>query len=208
MPSASIEVRFDLGPDGASSSRRGPARPREAGYQRPLAVSARHAAAGIPLFGVCLGHQAIGEAFGGKVIRADRPHAWQDHHGRSHGGPTFFPGPPPRRSRRCDITRWWLRAQGLPAGARGHRMVRPIARQAPRSWGFPHRSLPVYGVQFHPESGRHGPRKADPGPTSSPPLPLGADRGLWAPAPDGACRINVTNRWPSREAVARPGARV
>src|SRR6476646_5231277 len=69
----------------------GPCTPREAGISVPLVCAA--AQAGVPLLGVCLGHQAIGEAFGGRVVRADRLM-----HGKStmvaHNGHALFEGLP------------------------------------------------------------------------------------------------------------------
>jgi anthranilate synthase/aminodeoxychorismate synthase-like glutamine amidotransferase len=124
----------------------GPCTPAEAG----ISVSLVRAAAGvIPLLGVCLGHQAIGEAFGGRVVRADRLM-----HGKTtmvaHTGHPLFrdvPSPvevmryhslvvaPERLPRELQVTAW---SSDRPPGEE----IMAIA----------HRSLPVYGVQFHPES--------------------------------------------------------
>jgi anthranilate synthase component 2 len=129
----------------------GPRTPREAGISVPLVRAA--ARARIPLLGVCLGHQAIGEAFGGRTVRGRRP---------VHGRAT------PVRHR----GRGWL--AGLPSpflAARYHSLVvddrtRPeVLEVTARSGdGLPmalrHRTLPIEGVQFHPESflTPHGPR--------------------------------------------------
>jgi anthranilate synthase/aminodeoxychorismate synthase-like glutamine amidotransferase len=125
----------------------GPCTPREAGISVPLVRAA--AAAGIPLLGVCLGHQAIGEAFGGQVVRAERLM-----HGKTtmvtHTGHPMFAGlPSPFEA---------MRYHSLvvsPAGLPGELEV--TAWSADRAPGqeimaLCHRSLPIYGVQFHPES--------------------------------------------------------
>ena len=125
----------------------GPCTPREAGISVPLVRAA--AAAGVPLLGVCLGHQSIGEAFGGRVVRAERLM-----HGKTtmvaHSGHPVFEGlPSPFEAMRyhslvvspeafpaeLEITAW--SADRTP----GHEIM-----------GLSHRSLPIYGVQFHPES--------------------------------------------------------
>ncbi len=125
----------------------GPCTPREAGISVALVRAA--AASGIPLLGVCLGHQAIGEAFGGDVVRADRLM-----HGKTtmvaHAGDPVFAGlPSPFEAMRyhslvvapgtlpdeLEITAW-----SADRPARSEIM------------GVRHRSLPVVGVQFHPES--------------------------------------------------------
>jgi anthranilate synthase component II len=125
----------------------GPCTPREAGISVPLVIAA--AEAGVPLLGVCLGHQAIGQAFGGRVVRAERLM-----HGKTtmvvHTGSELFDGiPSPLEVMRyhslvvapeempdaLEVTAW---SSDRPAGT--------------EVMALRHRTLPVYGVQFHPES--------------------------------------------------------
>ena len=124
----------------------GPCTPREAGISVPLV---RAAAGRVPLLGVCLGHQSIGEAFGGQVVRADRLM-----HGKTtmvaHTGHPLFRGVPER----FEAMRYHslvVAPDGLPAE------LEVTAWSSDRAPGTEimalcHRSLPVYGVQFHPES--------------------------------------------------------
>jgi len=120
----------------------GPCTPTEAGISLD---AIRTFAPELPVLGVCLGHQAIGQAFGGKVIRAKVPI-----HGKTslieHDGSGVFRGLP----------------SPLEAG-RYHSLVverKTLPRDLlPCAWtstgeimGLRHRTLPVYGVQFHPES--------------------------------------------------------
>jgi anthranilate synthase component 2 len=120
----------------------GPCTPNEAGISVP---SIKHFAGKVPILGVCLGHQSIGQAFGGKIV-----HAKQLMHGKTsaihHRGSSVF--------------------RGLPAdfqATRYHSLV--IERESlpdcleVTAWtddgeimGVRHKTLPIEGVQFHPES--------------------------------------------------------
>jgi anthranilate synthase component II len=125
----------------------GPCTPREAGISVPLARGA--AAAGVPLLGVCLGHQAIGEAFGGRVVRADR---------LMHGKTTMVAHN--RHALFADLTSPFeaMRYHSLvvaPTGLPSELEVTAWSSDRPAGseiMALCHRELPVYGVQFHPES--------------------------------------------------------
>jgi anthranilate synthase/aminodeoxychorismate synthase-like glutamine amidotransferase len=124
----------------------GPCTPGEAGILVPLI---RHMAGKAPILGVCLGHQAIGEAFGGQVVRAS--HLM---HGKTspvtHDGKGIFAG----LASPLTCTRYHsliVAEESLP----GELMVTartPEASGASVIMGLRHRSLPIEGVQFHPES--------------------------------------------------------
>jgi anthranilate synthase/aminodeoxychorismate synthase-like glutamine amidotransferase len=141
----SVEGALALGPEAIVISP-GPCTPGQAG----ISVELIRAAAGhVPILGVCLGHQAIGEAFGGKVVRAERLM-----HGKTtlvvHSGHPLFRDiasplevmryhslvvSPEKLPADLEITAW---SQDRPPGS--------------EIMALCHRSLPVYGVQFHPES--------------------------------------------------------
>ena len=124
----------------------GPCTPREAGISVELI---RHFAGKVPLLGVCLGHQAIGEAFGGKVVRAKNLM-----HGKTsqveHDGKTIFQGlPSPMTATRYHSL--IVEDKSLPAEFE----VSAYANERDGSrviMGLRHRRFPVEGVQFHPES--------------------------------------------------------
>jgi anthranilate synthase component 2 len=125
----------------------GPCTPREAGISVPLVRAA--AAAGVPLLGVCLGHQSIGEAFGGRVVRADRLM-----HGKTtmvaHEPHPLFGGLPSP----FEVMRYHSLVVA-PSGLPDELEVTAWSDDRPaRSeiMALCHRELPVYGVQFHPES--------------------------------------------------------
>lgn len=120
----------------------GPCTPDQAGVSCDVV---REMAATVPLLGVCLGHQAIAAALGGKIIRAQEPV-----HGRTamikHDGTRLFAGlPNPLRATRYHslIVDEATLPKELVITARTLDGV-PMAMQ--------HREWPVYGVQFHPES--------------------------------------------------------
>jgi len=120
----------------------GPCSPTEAG----ISVAAIQRLAGeLPILGVCLGHQSIGQAFGGRIVRADRLM-----HGKTspvlHDGRELFAG----LSNPFDATRYHsllVERQSLPD------CLEVTAWTAEGEiMGMRHRELPVWGVQFHPES--------------------------------------------------------
>ena len=120
----------------------GPCTPKEAGVSVPLL---RAMAGEVPILGVCLGHQCIGEAFGGKVVRAGRLM-----HGKTspilHDGKNIFAGLP----NPFDAMRYHsllVAADSIPS------CLEVSARTAEGEvMGLRHRTLPVEGIQFHPES--------------------------------------------------------
>ena len=141
----SVEGALDLRPDAIVVSP-GPCTPREAGISVPLI---RAAAGRIPVLGVCLGHQAIGEAFGGRVVRADRLM-----HGKTtpvaHRGHPLFEGiPSPFEAMRYHSL--VVSPEGLPEELDITAWSDDRAEGA-EIMGLSHESLPVHGVQFHPES--------------------------------------------------------
>jgi anthranilate synthase/aminodeoxychorismate synthase-like glutamine amidotransferase len=120
----------------------GPGAPRDAGVSSAVI---RALAGVVPLLGVCLGHQAIGEVFGGIVERAPEPV-----HGKTarvhHDGQGVFAGLPSP----FEATRYHslvVRRQGLPAC-----LEVSAETEDGLVMGLRHRTLPVEGVQFHPES--------------------------------------------------------
>ncbi|MEO6828491.1 MAG: aminodeoxychorismate/anthranilate synthase component II [Acidobacteriaceae bacterium] len=119
----------------------GPCTPQDAGISIPLI---RHLAGKVPILGVCLGHQAIGAAFGGRVVRAPRLM-----HGKTsaveHDSRTIFRGIPSPMT----CTRYHsliVSEDGLPEE------LQISARSEGLIMGLRHRTFPIEGVQFHPES--------------------------------------------------------
>ena len=120
----------------------GPCTPNEAGICLELIAKAGPK---IPLLGVCLGHQAVGQAYGGKVVRAPAPM-----HGKlsriTHAGKGVFRSLP----KAFEVTRYHsliVEAKGLPdclavTAKTSHGLI----------MGLQHKTHPVHGVQFHPES--------------------------------------------------------
>jgi anthranilate synthase component 2 len=120
----------------------GPGRPEDAGLTPDVV---REFGPRIPLLGVCLGHQAIGQAYGGKVVRAPVPM-----HGKlsqiTHTGKGLFKGLP----KKFDVTRYHsliVERKGLPSD-----LAVTAKTDDGLIMGLMHKTHPVHGVQFHPES--------------------------------------------------------
>ncbi|MBD3788539.1 MAG: aminodeoxychorismate/anthranilate synthase component II [Thioclava sp.] len=121
----------------------GPCDPDQAGICLPLVLAA--AEAKLPLFGVCLGHQTIGQAFGGKVVRAS-----EIVHGKMgeihHEGKGCFAGlPSPLKATRYHSL--VVERESLPDC-----LEVTAELEDGTIMGLRHRELPIEGVQFHPES--------------------------------------------------------
>jgi anthranilate synthase component II len=118
----------------------GPCTPNEAGVSLEL-VSAC-AEAGRPLLGVCLGHQSIGQHFGGKVVRGGLMHGKTSP--VSHDGTGLYAGlPSPFTGTRYHS----LIVEDIPAD-----LIINATSDDGHVMGFRHANLPIHGVQFHPES--------------------------------------------------------
>lgn len=136
----SVEQALAMRPQGIILSP-GPGVPAESGITVPIVK----AAAGLPMLGVCLGHQAIGEAFGGKIVRAPVPM-----HGKlspiGHDGTGVFKGldDPFTATRYHSLV---VERKSCPA-----ELVINAETEDGLIMGLRHKTLPIHGVQFHPES--------------------------------------------------------
>ena len=118
----------------------GPCTPNEAGISLDLVGAC--AAAGKPLLGVCLGHQSIGQYFGGQVVRGGLMHGKTST--VTHDGTGLFAAiPSPFKATRYHS----LIVDAVPAG-----LVVNCTSDDGHVMGVRHSSLPIHGVQFHPES--------------------------------------------------------
>jgi anthranilate synthase component 2 len=129
----------------------GPCTPQDAGISIELIKHFAKAKRRVPILGVCLGHQAIGAAFGGNVVRAKKLM-----HGKTsevaHDGRTIFAGLPSAMT----CTRYHsliVAEEGLPEELEvSARAVGEMQTDGETIMALRHRELPIEGVQFHPES--------------------------------------------------------
>lgn len=120
----------------------GPCTPAQAGISTDII---RHFAGRIPILGVCLGHQCIAEAFGGRTIRAPEPCHGKTSTVQHHAEGLFMGLPNPMEAARYHSLIVELSAAsplGITARTEADDIIMAIQ----------HKSLPVYGLQFHPES--------------------------------------------------------
>lgn len=120
----------------------GPCTPRQAGESNQII---ERLAGETPILGVCLGHQCIGEVFGGRVVRAERPM-----HGKvspvHHGGTDLFEGIP------TPFTATRYHSLILDRASLPEELEITAWTDEGEIMAIRHRELPVWGVQFHPEA--------------------------------------------------------
>lgn len=120
----------------------GPCSPTEAGLSIPVI---QHFAGKVPLLGVCLGHQAIGQVFGGSIVRAK-----ELMHGKTSDIFTTQEGVFAGLPQRFTVTRYHSLA--IDAASCPDVLTVTARTDDGEIMGVKHRSLPIEGVQFHPES--------------------------------------------------------
>jgi anthranilate synthase/aminodeoxychorismate synthase-like glutamine amidotransferase len=120
----------------------GPCTPREAGISKEVILRLGHRT---PVLGVCLGHQCIAEAYGGKVVLASKPVHGKSSFIKHNGAPLFSDVPNPFEAGRY---------HSLIAERSSLPPCLEITAEADDGeiMGLRHREFPVHGVQFHPES--------------------------------------------------------
>ncbi|MFE0755342.1 anthranilate synthase component II [Inquilinus sp. NPDC058860] len=136
-----VDEALALRPDGIVISP-GPCDPDKAG----ICMDLIQAAAGrVPVFGVCLGHQAIGQVFGGRIVRAPEPMHGKISPVHHHGGGVLAGLPD-----NFEATRYHsltIEPDSMPDSLEATAWTEDGVIMALR-----HRTLPIHGVQFHPES--------------------------------------------------------
>lgn len=125
----------------------GPCTPNEAGVSL---AAVGYCAGRIPLLGVCLGHQAIAQHFGGNIIRADRVMHGKLSHVQHNGAPLFEKVNPT-----FSVVRYhslMVDQHSLPTELEATAWLAQSEQEQQRLMAFQHKTLPIVGVQFHPES--------------------------------------------------------